>query len=871
VLAGATLGSAVLLRLILDPLMGDSLALVTLFGAVAIAVWLGGYRPAVVVIVLGYVACAYLFIEPRGRLGLDVPANVVGLAAYLFTCTLIVGFGEATRRAQALANEQHELLHVTLASIGDAVITTDIHGRVTYLNAVAESVTGWTQRAAAGRPLDVVFRIVNEDTRLPVENPATKVLRDGIVVGLANHTVLIRQDGSECPIDDSAAPITNDRGHVAGCVLIFRDVSRQRSIEKDEAARLLTARLLAAIVESSNDAIIGKSLDGIIQSWNAAAERLFGYTADEAVGRHISLVIPPERIAEEDRIVASLRAGERIEHFETERLRSDGQLVLVSLTISPLKDDAGTVIGASKIVRDVTRQRQAEADRAKFVTLVENSTDFIGICDLGGVPLFVNHAGLAMVGLESLDDARRVSVASFFFPEDQPRIIKEFLPSVLEHGHGEIEVRFRHFKTGDALWMAYTVLSLPDAMGRPIAFATVSQDVTERKRLENNLRRVAEDLSHADQRKNEFLAMLAHELRTPLAPISHAARALRMGGSDEGTVRKVSDMLERQMGQMARLVDDLLDMSRITRGRIELRKEGIELAPIVHQAVEAARPLFSRLNHELTVTVPSEPVYLDADPTRLAQVIGNLLNNAGKFTDLGGHVHLVVEPGDGFVRIRVRDNGIGIAADQIPHLFEMFAQADTSLERSRDGVGIGLTLVKALVELHGGVVEAHSDGLGRGSEFAVRLPTATVASAPASLPTDSEVPGPVKGRRILIVDDSEDGAEFLALLLQVSGHETRQAHDGPAAIEAAEQFRPDAVLLDIGLPRMNGYEVCRRIREQAWGRDLVLIALTGWGQEEDLRRSREAGFDAHMVKPVDHQALMELLASLPERGNAAAR
>jgi CheY-like chemotaxis protein len=252
-------------------------------------------------------------------------------------------------------------------------------------------------------------------------------------------------------------------------------------------------------------------------------------------------------------------------------------------------------------------------------------------------------------------------------------------------------------------------------------------------------------------------------------------------------------------------------------------------------------------------------------------VIGNLLNNAGKFTDLGGHVHLVVEPGDGFVRIRVRDNGIGIAADQIPHLFEMFAQADTSLERSRDGVGIGLTLVKALVELHGGVVEAHSDGLGRGSEFAVRLPTATVASAPASLPTDSEVPGPVKGRRILIVDDSEDGAEFLALLLQVSGHETRQAHDGPAAIEAAEQFRPDAVLLDIGLPRMNGYEVCRRIREQAWGRDLVLIALTGWGQEEDLRRSREAGFDAHMVKPVDHQALMELLASLPERGNAAAR
>ena len=871
VLAGATLGSAVLLRLILDPLMGDSLPLVTLFGAVAIAVWLGGYRPAVVVIALGYLACAYLFIEPRGGLGLEVPANVVGLVAYLFTCALIVGFGEATRKAQALANEQRELLHVTLASIGDAVITTDINGHVTYLNAVAESVTGWTRRAAAGRPLDAVFQIVNEDSRLPVENPATKALRDGIVVGLANHTVLIRKDGSECPIDDSAAPITNDRGDVAGCVLIFRDVSTQRNIEKDKAARLQTARLLAAIVESSDDAIISKSLDGIIQSWNAAAERLFGYTADQAVGRHISLVIPSERIAEEDRIVASLKAGERIDHFETQRVRSDGQRVLVSLTISPLKDDAGNVVGASKIVRDVTRQRQAEADRAKFVTLVENSTDFIGICDLDGIPFFVNHAGLTMVGLESLEEARRVTLASFFFSEDQPRIIEEFLPSVLERGHGETEVRFRNFKTGDALWMVYKVLTLPDAEGRPIAFATVSQDVTERKRLEDDLRRLADDLSAADRRKNEFLAMLAHELRTPLAPISHAARALRMGGSDEATVRAASEMLERQMGQMARLVDDLLDMSRITRGRIELRKERIELAPIVHQAVEAVRPLFSRLNRELTVTVPREPVGLDADPTRLTQVIGNLLNNAGKFTDEGGHVHLVVEPGDGYVRIRVRDNGIGIAADQIPHLFEMFAQVDTSLERSRDGLGIGLTLVKALVELHGGLVDAHSDGLGRGSEFVVRLPTATVASAPVSTPTISEVPVPVRGRRILVVDDSEDGAEFLALLLQVSGHETRQAHDGPEAIEAAEQFRPDAVLLDIGLPKMNGYEVCRRLREQAWGRDLVLIALTGWGQEEDLRRSREAGFNAHLLKPVDHVALMELLASLPERGNAPAR
>jgi PAS domain S-box-containing protein len=516
---------------------------------------------------------------------------------------------------------------------------------------------------------------------------------------------------------------------------------------------------------------------------------------------------------------------------------------------------------------DITDRRRAEADREKFVTLVENSTDFIGMCDLNGVPFFVNRAGLEMVGLDSVEEARRTPVPSFFFPEDQPRILEEFFPSVLKKGHGEIEIRFRHFRTGEARWMAYKVLTLPDAAGHAVAFATVSQDVTERKRLEDNLRGLAADLSEADRRKNEFLAMLAHELRTPLAPISNAARALRLDRSDGKAVQSASEMLERQVGQMARLVDDLLDMSRITRGKIELRKEHIELAPIISQAVEAVRPLYGSMKHELTVTLPPQAVHLEADATRLAQVVGNLLNNAGKFTDKGGHVWLTVEQAGEQAIVRVRDNGIGIAAEQVPRLFEMFAQVDTSLERSRDGLGIGLTLVKALVEMHGGAVEVHSDGLGRGSEFTVRLPMIVETSRPVSRATFSE-PIPAVSRRILIVDDNEDGAEFLAVLLQLSGHETRKAHDGLEAIEAAERFQPDAVLLDIGLPRLNGYEVCRRIREKTWGKDLVLVALTGWGQEEDLRRSKEAGFDAHMVKPVDHDALMKLLDSLPTRGSA---
>jgi PAS domain S-box-containing protein len=411
--------AAVLLRALLDPVIGDDLPLVTLFGAVAAVVWFGGFGPAIVATILGYLACAWLFIPPRGVLLFDV-RTIVGLIAYLFTCTLIIAIGHAMRIARQRATERGELLRVTLGSVGDAVITTDTEGRVTYVNAVAESLTGWTSAEAEGRPLEDVFRIVNEQDVHSVENPAIRALRDGTVVGLANHTVLIARDGVRRSIDDSAAPIKDESGRVSGCVLIFRDITEQRRAEQREAARVRDARMLSSIVATSDDAIISKTLDGIIQSWNDAAERLFGYTAEQAVGRHITLIIPPERIAEEDQIIASLRAGRRVDHFETERRRSDGTTVLVSLTVSPLKDDAGNVVGASKIVRDITRQRHAEAEREKFVTLIETSTDFIGICDLEATPIYINRAGLKMVGLDGMEEARRVRIADFFFRKIRP-------------------------------------------------------------------------------------------------------------------------------------------------------------------------------------------------------------------------------------------------------------------------------------------------------------------------------------------------------------------------------------------------------------------------------------------------------------------
>jgi PAS domain S-box-containing protein len=858
------LPAALGLRYVLNEAIGNALPFVTVFGAAAAAHWYGGRYSGMSVALLGLVGCVLMLTPADGRTRLDEVGGVLGIAAFLFTTALILVFGEVARAAQAAAHARSETLRVTLLSIGDAVITTDTRGHVTTLNAVAESLTGWTHAEAAGQPLDAVFRIVNESTRRPVENPATQALREGTVVGLANHTVLIRRDGVEHPIDDSAAPIRDAEGGVSGCVLVFRDVTTQRQMEHERANQLQTARILSAIVDSSDDAIIRKRLDGTIETWNAGAERLFGYQAADAIGRHISLVIPTDRIQEEEQIITTLKAGRRINHFETERVRADGTRIWVSLTISPIADETGTVVAASKIVRDVTPRVHAEAEREKFVKVLENSQDFIGMCDLQGVPFFVNRAGLEMVGLDSLEQAKQTPVAEFFFPEDQARVIGEYLPQVLRDGQGEIEIRFRHFKTGAARWMAYKVLTLTDHSGVPTGFATVSQDVTERKAR-------ADDLIEADRRKNEFLAMLAHELRNPLAPLSNAVQAIRRRQpGDEHTLTVATDILDRQIRQMSRLVNDLLDASRVSRGKIELRCTRVALRPIIEEAIETVRPLLARFEHTLTTTLPPEALYVDGDAGRLSQVIGNLLANAAKFTDKAGRIWLSAEREGDEAVIRVRDDGIGIAPEHLQTLFDMFVQVDTAIERSRDGLGIGLTLVKTLVELHGGTVQVHSAGPGCGSEFTVRLAAVSAGADSPEVERRAPALGDSSARRVLIVDDSVDAAESLAMLLAFEGHEIHTAHDGADAVRTAERLRPDIVLMDIGLPILNGYEACRRIRSQPWGAAITMVAITGWGQEDDHEQFAAVGFDLHLVKPVDHDELLRVVASARSRTSAKA-
>jgi PAS domain S-box-containing protein len=439
-------------------------------------------------------------------------------------------------------------------------------------------------------------------------------------------------------------------------------------------------------------------------------------------------------------------------------------------------------------------------------------------------------------------------------PDDRDRAEADRRRAVSERTMLDTEFRIVR-PDGETRWIASKGKVFYAADGEPLRMLGVSLDITDRKQAE-------EELRHADRKKDEFLATLAHELRNPLAPIRNAVQILNAKGLRHPDLQLVRGVIGRQVQLMARLLEDLLDVSRISRNWLELRTERVELAAVLDGALETSRPVIEAAGHELTLTLPPEPIHLEADPVRLAQVFANLLNNAAKYTDEGGRIRLTAERQGSDVIVSVRDSGMGIAAEVLPRIFEIFSQAKLASERSQDGLGIGLSLVKGLVELHGGSIEARSDGPGRGSEFVVRLPVAAEAPVrePARPHADDRQP-PATKWRILVVDDNHDSADSLAMLLQIMGNEVGTAYDGEQAVEAAEAIRPDVALLDIGMPKLNGYDTCRRIREQPWGQGMVLIALTGWGQAEDRRRAEAAGFNLHIVKPVDPEFLMKLLAS----------
>jgi PAS domain S-box-containing protein len=1110
---------ATLARFLVDPVLADKYPFAFYFLAVAGAATLGGPRPAALSIALSLLAADLFFIHPRGSLWISDPGMLLGMVVFSVVGVAIILLTQSQRKAVRQAAAEVRNFRVTITSIGDAVIATDRAARVTLMNKVAEELTGWTEKEARGRPLPEVFNIINEKTRQRWESPVERVIAEGVVVGLANHTALISKQGRERSIADSAAPIRDEEGRVRGVILVFRDVTEERrarealresearfrtmadsapvliwmsgtdklfewfnqpwldftgrtleqeigngweeSVHRDDLPGRLTTygesfdarrefrmeyrlrradgeyrwlldhgipRLaedgsflgyigscmditerkeseeararLAAIVESSTDAIVGKTLDGTIHAWNEAAERMFGYSTAEAIGSPITLVVPPERHGEEEHILERLRKGERVEHFETVRMARGGARIEVSLTISPIKDSSGQVIGASKIARDITERKRIQArvleEMERFRITLGSIGDAVIATDVEGRLTVMNPVAEAITGFEEEEARGRPLKEVFQIQSELTRLPAEDpVERVLREGNvvGLANHTTLIARSGREVPIDDSAAPIRDREGRLLGVVLVFRDVTERRRTETEIRslnrelhrriaelqiifdtapvgiwiahdprcarvtenryardllldgqglagagaapasegrggrpgekppepllgllrkaveesaplplaecdltgaagksismtgsavplfdedgkvrgaiasfiditerkRAEEALRQEDRRKDEFLAMLAHELRNPLAPIRNAVHVLRLLGAPERNLEWAREVIDRQVQNLARLVDDLLDVSRISRGKITLVKERVGLAVVVANAVESSRSLIDSRRHRLELALPDQTVFLDADPVRLSQVLSNLLQNAAKYTPEGGLLSLSAEERGQEVSISVRDNGVGISPEILPRIFDLFVQGDQSLARSHGGLGIGLTLARKLVEMHGGRVEAKSGGPGKGSEFVVTLPVVAAAVEEQGSPREESTP-PATRRRILVVDDNRDAAQSLAMLLLAVGHEVRTATDGPAALEEARQFSPEIVVLDIGLPGMDGYQVARRLRELFPREKVKIVALTGYGRDEDRRQAKEAGIDLHLVKPIEPLALEKILA-----------
>jgi PAS domain S-box-containing protein len=550
-----------------------------------------------------------------------------------------------------------------------------------------------------------------------------------------------------------------------------------------------------------------------------------------------------------------IRLGEElcgvIEFFSPQIRQPDDDLLKMMGTI-------GIQIG--QFIERRRRDEEVRRSEARKTAVLEAALDGIVTVDHEGMIVEFNPAAEKMFGRSRGEAIGRPLVDLIVPPALREKYLQAITRYLLTDSGSVLDKRLeltalRADKTEFPVEIAVARIPFPG----PPMFTGYIRDITERKQLEDELLGRAEQLLAADHRKNEFLATLAHELRNPLAPIRNGLEIYRLGQGDPKAMEEARGMMERQVAQMVRLVDDLLDVSRISRGTIELRKERIELKRIVQQAIETSRPIIDLSGHRLSVELPSGAIYVDADLTRMAQVFSNILNNAAKYTEPGGHIRLAVEREGDEVVASIKDTGIGIPAHMLPNVFDMFTQVDRSLERAQGGLGIGLSIVKRLVEMHGGAVEAKSDGHGAGSEFVVRLPVVLSVVTPQSEVDDSTSAS--GRRRILVVDDNRDAARTLALILQLTGNESKTAHDGLEALELGAKFLPDLILLDIGMPKLNGYDTARRIRQQPWGKHITLVALTGWGQDEDRRQSQEAGFDLHMVKPIDPKDLEKLLAN----------
>jgi len=748
---------------------------------------------------------------------------------------------------------ESQLRHM-LAALPLAAYTCDRQGLITYFNRRAAEL--WGREPQLNSPENrycgssKLFAVdgtpIRHDQCWMAETLRTGEEYDGC------EFVIQRPDGGRVTALAHASPIRDEQGEITGAVNLLVDVTDRHEV--DDARELL-----AAIVKSSDDAIVSKTLEGIITSWNKGAERIFGYTADEALGRSITMIIPSERLPEERQLLARIRRGESVDHLETVRMRKDGELIDISLTVSPVRDRRGRIVGASKVARDVTiRKRTSEAlweSEERFHTLADNIAQLAWMASPDGDLFWYNKRWFDYTGT-TLEQVRGWGWRQVHHPDHLERVTEKFGQFIRDGQVWEDTFPLRG-RDGTYRWFLSRAIPIRDEAGNVLRWFGTNTDVTAQREAEEALR-------DADRRKDDFLATLAHELRNPLAPICNSLHILGLAQDLDPAVAKIREVMERQTNHLVRLVDDLLEVSRITQGKIELRTELVELASVIRSAIETSRPMIDFGGHQLAISLPPNPVTVEADPMRLAQVFSNLLNNAAKYTPPGGQIWLSASVEVGTALVEVRDNGNGIPSDMLPRIFEKFTQLDSPSSLPHGGLGIGLALARSLVEMHGGQITASSEGIGQGSRFTVRLPLAVHASPPA-LPESAPAlqRAPVTTRHFLVVDDTRDSAYILSRLLEVLGNRVSTANSGLQALEVARAEQPDVVISDIAMAEMDGYELAGRLRQEPSLQHTVLVALTGYGTAADRERTRAAGFVHHLVKPVSMESLVQLFATLP--------
>ncbi|MFC5459852.1 PAS domain-containing protein [Massilia niabensis] len=627
----------------------------------------------------------------------------------------------------------------------------------------------------------------------------------------------------------------------------------------------------AKIVGQAATGVVEMDPQGRITLVNQKYCDMLGYTEAELTGKTVAEVTASEELAASVDAVAGLIRGGPGFVIDKHYRHKDGRSIPATSSVNALRGPAGEYQGLVAIVLDTSESRQAaeklRTSEERYRTLFESMDQGFAILEmifdddnraldyrfLEMNAMFERHTGLVDANGKT---AREVA----------PTLDRFWFDTYGQVALSGKAVRFESEAAAIGRW--FDVYATPIGEPGSHKVALLFTDITGRRRSEEQLRRLAADLSEADRRKTEFLATLAHELRNPLAPIRSGLGVMRLTGHNAATVSRVREMMERQVGHMVRLIDDLLDIARISGGKLELKRERADLKALLASAVETSLPLVEAGQHRLEIDVPDSPLMVDADVTRIAQVVANLLNNAAKYTPSGGRIALALRQDGASAVITVSDTGVGIPADSLTSIFDMFKQVERHMERAQGGLGIGLSLVRRLVEMHGGAVTAASAGAGRGSTFEVRLPLASreLEGPGAGKPDGGAVPAQPGGVRVLVVDDNVDAALTLSMILEVSGHTTQVAHDGIAALAAAKAFLPQVAFLDIGMPGLNGYETASALRRTPGLEGMLLVALTGWGTESDRLRSSEAGFDHHLTKPAPLQAVQELIASLVPAG-----